>query len=93
MRLALCPSSPPGEFETAAVAFVRQARLDGETFERLFPSAKEPKLTIPFGKHAGQSFDEIDDGYLEWALTNMTKLSPAIKRAIEAELHSRRKGW
>ncbi len=46
-----------------------------------------------FGKHAGEPFDQIDDGYLEWALTNMTKLSPALKRAIEAELHNRRKGW
>jgi hypothetical protein len=93
LRLALCPASPVGEFEMAAVAFIRQARLDGETFERFFPTVKERKHTIPFGKHAGEPFDQIDDGYLEWALTNMTKLSPALKRSIEAELHNRRKGW
>ena len=92
LRLALCPASLAGEFENAAVAFIRQARLDGETFERFFPNVKQPKHTFPFGKHAGKPFDQIEDGYLEWALTNITtKLSPALKRAIEAELHNRRK--
>lgn len=89
LRLALCSAASNGESESAAIAFVRQARADGETFETMFPPKKPKSASLPFGMHAGQPLDELDDGYLLWAYENMKSLSPALKRALRDEIARR----
>lgn len=44
-------------------------------------------VTMPFGKWKGCPLDEIEDSYLEWALTIVT--SPWLREAIEEELWHR----
>jgi hypothetical protein len=42
---------------------------------------------MPFGKHKGEPFEELPDGYLEWALGNIN--APDVRKALEAEWRRR----
>ncbi|OQX72868.1 MAG: hypothetical protein B6D59_07190 [Campylobacteraceae bacterium 4484_4] len=57
-----------------------------QTLEKaLEAAAKEAVWIFPFGKYKGQTLEEIashDIGYLSWAVENMDKLSPGMKKAI-----------
>jgi hypothetical protein len=43
----------------------------------------------PFGKHKGQRLGDIPTSYLVWALANVRRLDPGLRKAIEQELDGR----
>ena len=43
----------------------------------------------PFGKHKGQRLGDIPTSYLVWALANVRRLDPGLRKAIEQELDER----
>ena len=47
--------------------------------------------TMPFGKHKGKPFDQLDLGYMEWLLAN-TELRPPLKAIITLEVSRRGSG-
>ena len=96
LRLALDPAAHDSQINSAAIAFIRTAREHGETVETLCAGqpAKQPLTpssgpVFPFGKFKGVPLKDVDTGYIEWALGNMTKLSPGFRRALEEELEGR----
>lgn len=97
LRLALDPSAGAAQSESAAIAFIRTAREQGETVETLCgadkpahqPASHPGEPVFPFGKFKGVPLKDVDEGYIEWALGNMTKLSPGFRRALEEELEGR----
>jgi hypothetical protein len=58
-------------------------------FEEEVPPNNRPAI-MPFGKYQGVALAAIDAGYLRWALANMNKLSPSLRRAMEVELAGRK---
>ena len=52
----------------------------------------ERPLTMPFGKHKGKAFSELDTDYLEWASGNLTFREEKYKDALVAELERRQTG-
>jgi hypothetical protein len=44
---------------------------------------------MPFGKHRGRPLSEIPDGYLQWLLREVAKLSAGLRAAAVAELTRR----
>jgi hypothetical protein len=75
MRLALDPGAKVGEIQNAAVMFFNSLRKRGITFDILNGKPQSqpqqqkqqhrPKI-MPFGKHRGMEFDDIDPSYLRW---------------------------
>ena len=45
-------------------------------------------MQMPFGKHVGKRLSDIPQSYLRWVLENCHNVTPALRRAIEAELAS-----
>lgn len=75
MRLALDPGAQVGEVQNAAVMFFTSLRKRGITFDILNgkpqqqqqrPQPQPKPKTMPFGKHRGMQFDDIDPSYLRW---------------------------
>jgi uncharacterized protein (DUF3820 family) len=73
MRLALDPSAQVGEVQNAAVMFFNSLRKRGITYDFLNGAAKQSKppqkyktRIMPFGKHKGMEFDDIEPNYLRW---------------------------
>ena len=97
LRLALDQAAHEGQINSAAIAFIRTAREQGETVETLLAADKPAHQPIiptsgsvfPFGKFKGVPLADVDAGYIEWALSNMDKLSPGLRRALEDELEGR----
>lgn len=92
LRLALDPASPQGEFETAAVKFIREARFERLTVEQILSPQKQTKrqtVFFEFGKHRGCAVGDVPSDYLLWAIENIEKLNPLLRRAIEIELEER----
>jgi exodeoxyribonuclease X len=52
----------------------------------VFPKAQEELLTMPFGKHKGQKFEEIPQSYLRWVIEDSTA-NQAVKKAARAHYH------
>lgn len=44
------------------------------------------EFIFPFGKHKGKPISEVPADYLKWCLTNMQRLDPKTKAAIEGTL-------
>jgi hypothetical protein len=99
LRLALDAGAMDGEWRNAAVMFVASLRKAGTTAESFTARTPEnrrpeptpwtpPAATMPFGKYKARGLDTIPADYLEWLLENC-ELRPALKRAVEAELHRR----
>lgn len=58
--------------------------------------AKVPVTAWPYGKHKGKAFGDLDDGFLRWAIINVTELdeesynyNPDLAAAVEAEINNR----
>jgi hypothetical protein len=43
-------------------------------------------LIMPFGKFKGERIEDIDEGYLTWALENLTNLSAPLREEMENQL-------
>lgn len=59
-------------------------------------ASKDPISKMPFGKHKGQSFDDIPVGYLEWLLNNSRQpggrpLDEDLENAVTASIERRSK--
>lgn len=50
------------------------------------------ELTMPFGKHKGTPFSQLETNYLEWGATNLTFREEKYKNALLAELERRSRG-
>jgi Putative quorum-sensing-regulated virulence factor len=42
--------------------------------------------TMPFGKHKGVAFTELDSGYLNWLASKLDEWRPPLRDAVEAEI-------
>ena len=58
-----------------------------KTYEELDKVIK-PLETMPFGKHKGLKFTEIDKDYLIW-LRNQNDLSPSLLAALNKQLNNK----
>lgn len=47
-------------------------------------------VIMPFGKHRGQTLDQVDSGYLTWCVRECTTIDADLLDAIKAELARRR---
>ena len=52
----------------------------------------ERPLTMPFGKHKGKAFTELDTDYLEWGISNLNFREEKYTLAFRAELERRQAG-
>jgi hypothetical protein len=91
LRLALCPSSPEGEWSAAAVAFFRTLRSAGARAEDILNNAPAVAHShvFPFGKFKGRTVAQVareSPSYLEWVLINLTKMDPSLRKEILTEL-------
>lgn len=43
-------------------------------------------MSMPFGKYKGKELGDIPVDYLEWVLANCNRISPRLKRAIQAAI-------
>lgn len=100
LRYHLALEAPPDEAGQVA----HRALYDAWTAERLLSFlykvgwtaremvkiSREPALLrrIPIGKHYGKTFEEIDDGWLDWAVQNVD--DPEISYTAAQELKRRR---
>lgn len=52
-------------------------------------TAAAPPSTWPWGKFKGTPIEDLPTHYIEWALENMERLSPALREELEAQLAMR----
>ena len=85
----------PGYLEWMLMEKEGEEGLDDDwrqTLQKALEIAEEEAIWLfPFGKYKGQSVEEVaghDIGYLTWAVENMDKLSPGMKKAIRKVLGS-----
>jgi hypothetical protein len=99
LRLALCPSAPQGEWESAALALIRTLRSSGARAEDVLStaaSATTPTAVnspiMPFGRHRDRTVRwivENDPSYSEWVLRKVANLSPCLRHEFRRELRRR----
>ncbi len=93
VRLGLDPAAHEGEVSNAGASLMKHWRSRGLRPEDVLGNGQnaEPKPHVfPFGQYKGCTLDEIDSGYLQWALDTLKKLSPRFRAAIEEELRRRK---
>ena len=99
LRLALCPSAPRGEWESAALALVRTLRSSGAKAEEVLsdtamataPSALSSPI-MRFGKYRDRTVRWIvdyDPSYAEWVLRKVANLSLSLRQEFRRELLQR----
>ena len=99
LRLALCPSAPRGEWESAALALVRTLRSSGAKAEEVLSDAAmatvPPTVSSPimrFGKYRDRTVRwivENDPSYAEWVLRKVANLSPSLRQEFRSNLKER----
>jgi len=95
LALALC-SEHQGEWENAAIAFMRILREGGAKPEMFFYAQTKRLedftlrscLVMPFGKHKGIKIKELPDDYLAW-ISGLKNLKPILSEAIKKEITRR----
>jgi len=83
-NLAMCPSSPTGEWENAAVCFFRQCRKEGSFPYRL--QASDSRLLMGFGKYRSMTVAQVVEKfprYAAWVIQNVQRLDPRVRRELE----------
>ena len=69
--------------------------VHGDDVEQLIAFAEAPVMMqrMPFGKHAGASFDAIPTDYLEWLIGERgpADLSRDLRATVNSHIHARRK--
>jgi hypothetical protein len=97
LRLALCPSAPQGEWQSAALALIRTLRASGAKAEDILstrvtaPTAVSSPI-MRFGKHRDRTvrwITENDPSYAEWLLRKVADLSPCLRHEFRRELRQR----
>ena len=98
LRLALDPVAPDGEWQAAAIAFVRKLRREGvRELAQLAPPPPPPKPSftsyhrheygpkMPFGKYKGDPVTDVaraEPDYLIWVLDNCERIGHRLRSAI-----------
>lgn len=105
LRLALCPSATPGEWNVAAQKLVSLMRNTGTQAEEIL-ATPEPyqrrryrrpsgiPREMPFGKYKGHALEVIarnDPSYLFWVLANVQWLDPVLREEIKKRLYEQRR--
>jgi len=95
LALALDKSCSDGEWQNAAIAFIRLLRNSDSkietTFQNVTPRYANPYqiiIRMPFGKHKGQKICDLPNDYLEW-LAKLPDLKRQLAKAVADELHHR----
>jgi|GEM_PF-2756504 len=92
VRLALCPSAPQGEWESAAIALIRICRthsLNPFALSAPPPRDETSSLVMPFGKFKGFTVRWIVENnvtYADWLISTAKNLSPSLRQAFKREL-------
>ncbi len=99
LRLALCPSAPRGEWESAALALVRTLRSSGAKAEEVLSdtamATAPPTVSSPimrFGKYRDRTVRwivENDPSYAEWVLRKVANLSHSLRQEFRSNLKER----
>ena len=99
LRLALCPSAPQGEWQSAAYALIRILRASGAKAEDVLstparataPTAVSSPI-MRFGRYRDRTVRwivENDPSYAEWVLRKVANLSPCLRHEFRRELKGR----
>jgi uncharacterized protein (DUF3820 family) len=82
----LVPGTEPiAPVDSAAVVAAAEAARARVPVTRSY-STTANALKMPFGKHRGESIEDLPSDYIEWALRELDSLRPAIKEEMEAQL-------
>ena len=95
LALALDKSCSDGEWQNAAIAFIRLLR-NSETKAESFLQSATPRynyqdeimIRMPFGKHKEQKICDLPKDYLEW-LAKLPELKRQLAKAVADELYHR----
>ena len=99
LRLALCPSAPQGEWQSAALALSALSCRPGAKAEDILsdtamataPSALSSPI-MRFGKYRDRAVRWIvdyDPSYAEWVLRKVANLSLSLRQEFRRELRQR----
>jgi hypothetical protein len=93
LRLAVHPSATEGEWQAAAIAFVRGVRKNCPAGLNTDQSGSSP--TLGFGKYNGRTVKwvvENNPAYAEWFIAKMTDLSTkTLRKEFRREMKARYK--